>query len=127
MSNYKCETCGKDKTPSETVLDEIRKATLLGVIRQLNQNTYNLTKEECIEEVRAMLASLPPTSLDADLALTLTAENQKRLETEQQRDQLLAALKELAGSFDQETQFTELTRARLAIDTTTQAVEGGAA
>lgn len=74
MSEYKCETCGKDKTPSETVLDELRKATLLGVIRQLNQNTYNLTKEECIDEVRSMLASLPPTSSDDDLALTLTVE-----------------------------------------------------
>lgn len=77
-------------------------------------------------EAAQPVVSVPDVQI-ADLELALFAENQKRLETERQRDQLLAVLKELAGSFDQGTQFTELARARIAIDATTQAVEGGAA
>lgn len=87
-------------------------------------NGWNACRAELLTTTPVQPAVAEP---DVQIELALFAENQKRLEVEQQRDQLLAALKELAGSFDQETQFTELTRARLAIDATTQAVEGGAA
>ncbi|KMJ53766.1 hypothetical protein ACG97_05820 [Vogesella sp. EB] len=48
-------------------------------------------------KLRRAIAGEASPSPATDLELTLTAENQKRLEVEQQRDQLLAALEKAVG------------------------------